>query len=558
MSLHHLDPGQLDAILQHAADAITVQDLQGRLIYANDAAVRLTGFPSAEAFAATSLEELGRRFLIFDERGQPLPVERWLNPDQAGDEEGRPVILRFRMLATGEERWLVVRSRVVTEEHSDVRYRVTATQDVTEVMRGEARLRLLADASALLASSIDFDATLAEVARLAVPQLADWAAVDLIEPAGSLRRLAIACADHALEERARELQSHYPPSLQLPVGPGDAIHSGEAILIREITDEMREQAAVEEEHLRLIREMGLRSMIVVPLRARGRVLGAISFAAGESGRRYTPADLTLATELANHAALAVDNARLYQDAREAIRARDRVLSSVSHDLRTPLTTVRGMAQVLLRRVDPNSSLASPQVLERLTLLDRAANHMAVLIDDLLDLARLEDGRPLELNRQPTDLVALVSRLVDRIRDEETGHRISVQADPAEIVGDWDARRLERVVLNLLRNATKFSPSGTEIDVRLALRSLERNEAPVAELTVHDQGVGIPLMEQAQIFVRGYRKAPELGRYTTTDIGLPGARQIVEQHGGSLTVESQEGKGSTFFLRLPLKEASGGG
>ncbi len=552
----HLDPSQLDAILQHAADAITVQDAEGRLIYANEAAARLTGFPSGEALTAASPEEFSRRLLVFDEKGQPLRSERWLNPDETDAIEGPSVVLRFRLLASGEDRWVVVRMRTIPDERGEVRYRVTATQEVTEVMRGEARLRLLADASALLASSIDFDATLAQVARLAVPQLADWAAVDLLEPAGSLRRLAIACADHALEERARELQSHYPPSLQLPVGPGDAIHSGRPVLIHEITDEMREQAAIDDDHLRLIREMGLRSMIVVPLTARGRVLGAISFAAAESGRRYTRADLALATELANHAALAVDNARLYQDAREAIRARDRVLSSVSHDLRTPLTTVRGMAQVLLRRVDPNSSLASPQVLERLTLLDRAANQMSILIDDLLDLARLEDGRPLELNRQPTDLVALVSRIVDRIRDEETGHRITVQANPSEVVGEWDARRLERVVLNLLRNAAKFSPSGTEIEVRVALDDAPTSEPPIAELLVRDQGTGIPLMEQAQIFVRGYRKAPELGRYTTTDIGLPGARQIVEQHGGSLTVESTEGKGATFYVRLPLKTAGG--
>src|SRR5207248_5955234 len=126
-------------------------------------------------------------------------------------------------------------------------------------------------------------------------------------------------------------------------------------------------------------------------------------------------------------ALAVDNARLYVELREALSARDRVLSSVSHDLRTPLTTIRGMAQVLLRRVDPASQLSSPQVLERLSLLDRAASQMSILIDDILDLARLEAGRLLDLNRESIDLAGLVNRAVDRLRDEGAGPRMAVEA-----------------------------------------------------------------------------------------------------------------------------------
>jgi signal transduction histidine kinase len=550
MAYRRFDHDELDAILQNAADAITVQDADGHLVYANDAAARLTGFPSVDALLSASPKDLSRRFLVFDEKGQPLPIEHWPGRRVLRGEESSQTLLRFRILATGEDRWAVVRARPILGQEGEVCFEVTATQDVTEAMRGEARLRLLAEVSALLASSIDFDATLAEVARLAVPQLADWAAVDLLEPGGSVRRLAIACADRVMEERSRELQRFPPPPLDSPFGPGEVIETGQPILVEEITDEMRQKAAVDETHLRLIREMGLGSLIVAPLRARGRVLGAISFATAESGRRYTRADLTLAIELANHAALAVDNARLYQDAREALRARDRVLNSVSHDLRTPLTTIRGMAQVLLRRVDSRSAVSSPQVMERLTLLDRAASQMASLIDDLLDLARLEDGRPLELNRQRTDLVALVERVVERVRDEETGHMFSVQADPSELFGEWDARRLERVLLNLLHNAIKFSPSGSEVLVRTSLLT-EQAGRGVAEVALRDEGIGIPLLEQAHIFSRGYRKVAELGRYTTTDIGLPGARQVAEQHGGSLTVGSNEGKGSTFYLRLPL-------
>jgi len=321
---------------------------------------------------------------------------------------------------------------------------------------------------------------------------------------------------------------------------------------------MLQEVAVDAENLRLLQEIGLRSVMVAPLRARGRVLGAVTFIAVESGRRYSGSDLTLATELANHAALAVDNARLYQQAREAVQARDRVLATVSHDLRTPLTTIRGMAQVLLRRVDRCSALSAPQVMERLSLLDRAAAQMSSLMDDILDLARIEAGRPLELHTRTTSLIELVTQTVDRIREENGAHLLAIEADSEDPTGDWDARRLERVLRNLLRNATKFSPEGSAIVVRVRTVEDELPAEPWAEVAVSDQGIGIPALQQPLIFARRFdRNTPGQPGYMLPDIGLAGARQIAEQHGGTLTVVSEEGRGSTFTLRLPAKRVKSG-
>jgi signal transduction histidine kinase len=557
MSNTSLNRQQLESILRNAADGITVQDPNGKLIFANEAAADAAGFDSVGDLLAASGAEITQRFEVFDESGEALPPERWPGAMALREKEPCQAVLRYRDRATDEERWSVIRSTPVFDEVGQLQYEVSATQDITEVMRGEARLRLLAEASELLGSSLDFDATLASVARLAVAQLADWAAVDLVEPGGVIRRLSVACADRVTEDRAGELQSRYPPRLDAGFGPGRVVDSGQPLLIRDVSEQMLIDTAVDAENLRLLREIGMRSVMVAPLRARGRVLGAVTFISVGSERRYSRVDLTLATELANCAALAVDNARLYQEARDAVLARDRVIATVSHDLRTPLTTIRGMAQVLLRRVDRSSSLSAPQVMERLSLLDRAAAQMNTLMDDILDLARIEAGRPLELNLESTDLLDLVTRTLEEIRNEDTSYQFILNAKDSNVTGEWDARRIARVLRNLLKNATKFSPEGSPITIEL--RSVNGDaDTSWIELLVRDEGVGISPLEQALIFSRRYdRRTPGQPGYVMPDIGLAGARQIAEQHGGTLTVSSDVGEGSTFVLRLPVARVSTG-
>jgi PAS domain S-box-containing protein len=548
----------LESILHNAADGITVQDPRGRLIYANATAARTAGFATPDELLATSEVELSERFEVFNETGERLMPDRWPGAIALQGRASEPTILRYRARATGEDRWAMVRATPVFDASGQLEYEVTTSQDITEVMRGESRLRLLADASDLLSSSIDFDATLASVVRLAVTQLTDWAAIDLIEGDGSTRRLAVACADRVTEERARELQDRYPPRSDSGLGSAKVIGSGRPLLITDVTEGMLVEAAVDEENLRLLREIGLRSVMVAPLRARGRVLGAISFISVESERRYTRADLTLAVELANCAALAVDNARLYREAREAVIARDRLLATISHDLRTPLTTIRGMTQVLLTRVDPSASISAPQVIERLSLLARAAEQMNSLMDDVLDLARIESGRSLELHLETIDPCELVSATIDRIASEDESHRFVLQKTDGRVRAEWDARRIQRVLRNLMRNAIQFSPEGSTIDVAVhSVKDASRDEDMV-EISVRDEGVGIPSVRQPFVFApRVDRQHPAQPGYTLPDIGLAGSRQIAEQHGGTLTFSSEEGRGSTFVLCLPLARMEAG-
>jgi phosphoserine phosphatase RsbU/P len=232
----------------------------------------------------------------------------------------------------------------------------------------------------------------------------------------------------------------------------------------------------------------------------------------------------------------------------ALRARDEFLATISHDLKAPLAAIKVRTQFLARRIARGRPPATDELLEHLTRIDETTTQATRLIDELLDLTRLEAGRPVELSRAPLDLGALAERAVTDWRQRSARHRFRLELPTDPVVGNWDERRLERVIANLLDNAVKYSPAGGEIVVAVD----REGDAPVgwAKLIVRDEGVGIPEADLPRVFERFYR-AGNVGQTVGTGIGLAGARQIVEQHGGTISVESRPGEGSTFTVRLPL-------
>ena len=249
-------------------------------------------------------------------------------------------------------------------------------------------------------------------------------------------------------------------------------------------------------------------------------------------------------------ALAADNARLYDEASEALRVRDEFFSAVSHDLNTPLTTIKGLAQLLARRVAQTGSDDQRWLVDGLSSVDAAATRMRALISQLLDVARLQAGEPLSLDLQTLNLATLVRQVVDEHRKVTENIRILLETPEPEPVGAWDAVRIERVLTNLLSNAIKYSPGGREVTV--TVRQEGEGAEAVAILAVRDSGIGIPASDLPHVFERFYRGSNVTGRIGGTGIGLAGARQIVEQHGGTIAVESVEGVGAAFSVRLPLE------
>jgi PAS domain S-box-containing protein len=304
---------QLEAMLRGVADAVTAQAPDGRLLFANDAAVELLGFESSDALLAASPGDIMSRFEIFDESGQPYPVEDLPGRRALEGEEGAEAIMRFRIRATGEERWSAVKATPVRNGAAGVSMAINVIEDITAHKRSELAQRFLARSSTVLGGWLDSDELLTGVARLAVPEIADWCAVDLVTDGAALERVALTHADPALREPAEELSRRYPPDPATPNGAYDVMRSGEPRLFPEVTDELLRGSSRDGEHFELLSRLGVRSAMIVPMRARQRTLGILTFGTGPSGRRYDERDLELAHELARRCATALDNNRLYSE-----------------------------------------------------------------------------------------------------------------------------------------------------------------------------------------------------------------------------------------------------
>lgn len=290
--------------------------------------------------------------------------------------------------------------------------------------------------------------------------------------------------------------------------------------------------------------------LTVPLIGLDQVTGLL-FVGHAAPEAYREEHVRLLAVVAAQLAAYLTALRHLREAQDAIRMRDDLLASASHDLKSPLTAIQGQAQLLERRA-ARVHVPAPER-DRLTAglrtINTVAKRMAAMINELVDVGRLRVGRELVLERHPTDLVALARQMVAEAEATAEGRLLRVEAAVAEVVGDWDAFRLERVLGNLLTNALKYSPAGREVTVRVDRD--DDADGQWAVLAVQDRGVGIPAADQARVFERYFRAGNVLGRIRGSGIGLAGAQQIVAQHGGAIVLESREGVGSTFTVRLPL-------
>jgi PAS domain S-box-containing protein len=304
---------QLEAILSGIADAVTAQAPNGRLLFANDAAASTMGFASPEELMEAPLDTILDRYEVLDEEGRPFPLEALPGRRALAGEDGAESIVRFRIRATGEERWSAVKAAPIRAPSGRVTMAINVIEDITTHKRAELAQRFLARSGEVLASSLDPDELLGEIANLVVPGVADWCSVEVANEAGVLERKALAHVDPEIRQRAIDLSSRYPPDPDAPIGIYQVARTGQPELYPEIPDEMLREGAVDEEHYRELAAIGMRSAIIVPMTTRGRTLGTLTFVSGRSGRRFDEQDVELAQELARRCATAIENARLYRD-----------------------------------------------------------------------------------------------------------------------------------------------------------------------------------------------------------------------------------------------------
>ncbi|HEX8353668.1 MAG TPA: ATP-binding protein, partial [Pyrinomonadaceae bacterium] len=429
--------------------------------------------------------------------------------------------------------------------------RAAELYDEQRRLRGEAeaaerRATFLAEATSLLSSSLDYEKTLEAIAHAAVPWVADWCGVDVVGEDGGVRRLAVAHVDPAKVEWARGLSERYPFDPDAPAGVPAVLRTGRSELYEEVPDEMLVAAAKDEGHLRIMRELGFSSVMVVPLWAHGRTMGVITFVTAESGRRYGAEDIAFAEDLARRASLAVENARLYRQAQEANRIKDEFLATLSHELRTPLTAILGWASML--RGGGFDAAATRRAVET---IERNARAQRQIVEDVLDVSRIITGN-LRLELRPVDARSLLQEAVETVRPaaEAKGVYLStlLAADVGEVSADPD--RLRQVLWNLLSNAVKFTQCGGRVEVELC------REGAQAVVRVGDTGQGISPEFLPHVFDR-FRQA-DMGttrQHGGLGLGLAIVRHLVELHGGEVTAESAgPGLGSTFRVRLPLRQS----
>jgi PAS domain S-box-containing protein len=529
----------VSTVLDTAHSIVVVLDASYKIVRANRAFERTLGYTQDEVKGQTLAS-----FFV-----------------SAGPWQDMPEAENYWRAQDGTARLIAWSKTTLAPDHviltgNDITERKRAEQQRERFIRGEAarleaeaserRSAFLAEASTMLATTLDYERTLINISRLAIPTFADWCFVYLALSGHEITSGLIAHVDPAKEHLAQQVQ----------IGPQDlsndalpvvrVFQSGTPELLPDISDEELRDTVTDNTKYEALKELGLRSAVVVPITSRHSVLGVIGFASA-TPKRYASTELIFAQDLARRISLAVENARLYREAQEANRAKDEFLATLSHELRTPLNAILGWIQILRsKRLDEVTTARAFEAIER------NAKAQAELIEDMLDVSRIITGR-LRLEMQPIRLSEAVEGALDSLRPtaEAKGVRLECNLMPDRGIISGDPYRLQQIVWNLVSNAVKFTPATGVVRVILEYKDLE------AKLIVSDTGRGISRQFLPYVFDR-FRQAETMVSRTAggLGLGLSIARHLVELHAGLIEASSEgEGRGATFTVTLPLREVS---
>jgi PAS domain S-box-containing protein len=563
---------QLAAIVESSDDAILSKSLEGIILSWNRGAEKIYGYSAEQVIGqpVSILMPPERQYEMLEHLARirdGMQVKSF--ETERVRKDGVRIMVSITLSPIQNERGEVIAVSAIERDITERKQSEAKLRTLFELERNaraaaeqaQKRLAFLAEASALMAETFDYRAILERVARIAVPVLADWCAIDVIEADGSLQRVAVVHSNPAKEKMAYELQRKYPSDPNAPRGIHNVLRTGKSEIYAELSDAFLAATVRDAAQLELLQQLGVKSVMLVPFQARGQNFGVITLAMAESGRRYTDDDLALVEGLARRAALLIENARLYAEAQKLnaeleqrvhertteLQAINQELEaftySVSHDLRAPLRHISGYVELLSRSAPPLDEKSQ----RYLNTISASAARMGMLIDDLLTFSRM--GRA-DMQKSQVNAQALVQEVLQEMDADMAGREIEWQIDALPHTYG-DRAMLKIVYANLIANALKFTRPRVPARIEVGFDASNPHETI---FYVRDNGVGFDMQYRDKLFGI-FQRLHRAEDFEGTGVGLANVRRIIHRHGGRTWAEGELDRGATFYFSLPKHKRS---
>ncbi|MBI3534691.1 MAG: response regulator [Deltaproteobacteria bacterium] len=544
-------------VLDTVSEGITLYGADKKYIYSNLAAAKMLGFQSVESLLKAKTDGISNGFKAWDNSGNVISNYDFLNYKNFNYEQSSDMTIRMQDIKTGEETWRTIKSIPLVNGQNKLDFSIQLASDITEKKISENKLKFLAEIGQILSSSIDYYDRIRAFAKLCVPFMADWCIVDILEENQKLSRLAAANADSEKIRLSYELYNTYPPDPSHPVGVYSVIKSEKTIMFSNIADSLIKNLSKDKKHYEMLKRFNAKAYMCVPLLMRDRKIGAVSLVMSESNRMFTQKDVVFAEDVCKRAAVAIDNARLYSEAKkvfnhlnDSVKVKDQFIANVSHEIRTPLNGIMGTVDLLT-----HTSLNENQN-KLVHILNVSSHTLLDIVNSILDFSKIESGK-IELDSIDFSLLSVVTNQVELLRAKanQKGVELDFFISPGiPSVLNGDPGRLSQILLNIIGNAIKFTNRG-KIYIHGMLDDVSQNLAEIKtkvklRFMVSDTGIGLTELECEKIFQPFTQADPTIGaKYGGTGLGLTICKHLVEIMGGQIGVESKKDHGSKFWFTL---------
>lgn len=523
----------MEQFIENSPVGIHILDEKGLILFANKAELKMLGYEREEYVGHSIVDFHADQYKEFD--SSYFSINKNI------------INLETKLKCKdGSVKDVLVSCNAYFEENQFKRLRCFS-RDITHLKRSEKLLRFLNYAGEELYASHDTKEALDKIIKLIVPHFADWVVINELRD-GFAHLLKMAHVDPEKVKWAEKYRETHPVDMNEKHGSlGWALRTGEAVLYSEITESNIEEGSMDDEQKEILRQLSIQSVMIIPMKIKGRVTGVISFISCNPQNKFTETDFNFAKDFTNRIALALENARLYEEVKKDIeerieidRRKDEFISIASHELKTPVTSLKAYTQILQSTFDEDKNEKASAMLGK---MDKQIDKLTSLIVDLLDVTKIDKGE-MVFDFEKFDINELITEIAEEMQRTTQKHKIKLELNDCKKI-KGDRNRIGQVIVNFISNAIKYSPGKNKIIV--SSKCDDKN----VTISVRDFGIGIPKAEHTNIFKRFYRV---LGNYTFPGLGLGLyiSSEIIKRHKGEISFQSKEGKGSTFYFQIPLK------